>query len=86
MDCQIASECTFPRLPGRAVRQCEEFKGMDLRDERNPAEGSLLPRSGFECDEVDYRTKMGLCWNCANHTNCTFPKSEGGVWHCEEYQ
>jgi hypothetical protein len=23
--------------------------------------------------------------NCANREKCLFPKSEGGVWHCEEF-
>jgi len=27
----------------------------------------------------------GLCVNCANRETCLFPKSEGGVWHCEEF-
>ena len=27
----------------------------------------------------------GLCVNCANRYTCLFPKSEGGVWHCQEY-
>jgi hypothetical protein len=26
-----------------------------------------------------------LCINCANRFDCLLPKSEGGVWHCEEY-
>ncbi len=29
---------------------------------------------------------MGLCSNCKNRKNCSFPKPESGVWHCEEYQ
>jgi hypothetical protein len=28
---------------------------------------------------------LGLCSNCDHRVNCTFPKAEGGVWHCEEY-
>lgn len=28
---------------------------------------------------------VGLCANCANRETCLIPKSEGGVWHCEEY-
>lgn len=28
---------------------------------------------------------LGLCANCDNRADCTFPKNEGGVWHCEEY-
>jgi len=27
----------------------------------------------------------GLCANCANRSTCLLPRSEGGVWHCEEY-
>jgi hypothetical protein len=28
----------------------------------------------------------GLCIDCEGRKNCSFPKSEGGVWHCEEYR
>jgi hypothetical protein len=28
----------------------------------------------------------GLCINCDVRETCTFPKPEGGVWFCEEYQ
>lgn len=28
----------------------------------------------------------GLCINCDVRDTCTFPKPEGGVWFCEEYQ
>lgn len=27
-----------------------------------------------------------LCWNCQNHETCTYPKPEGGVWHCKDYK
>jgi hypothetical protein len=29
---------------------------------------------------------LGLCRNCENRRTCAFPKPEGGIWHCEEYQ
>jgi hypothetical protein len=28
----------------------------------------------------------GLCMNCAYRETCLYPKPEGGVWHCEEYE
>ncbi len=28
---------------------------------------------------------IGLCANCALFENCTLPRPESGVWHCEEY-
>ncbi len=85
-NCQYASECTFPRLPERPVRHCEEFKGIESGEGRHSAEGSYLLRSGFDSEEIDYRRKMGLCFNCAIRRTCSYPKPEGGVWHCEEYR
>jgi hypothetical protein len=28
----------------------------------------------------------GLCVNCKYRETCLYPKPEGGVWHCEEYE
>lgn len=28
----------------------------------------------------------GLCASCEHQKRCTFPKSESGVWRCEEYR
>ncbi len=28
----------------------------------------------------------GLCMNCEARKRCKFPKTEGGIWHCEEYK
>jgi len=28
----------------------------------------------------------GLCMNCENRQTCGHAKSEGGVWHCEDYR
>ena len=43
-----------------------------------------------QCDNfVSYKDSaevMGLCFNCAHRDTCTFPRQEGGVWHCEEYE
>jgi hypothetical protein len=86
-DCQNAPKCTFPRIPGRPVRHCEEFKGNESAADRNySCEGTFPLCSGFDSEAVDYRARLGLCANCANREACTFPKPEGGVWHCEEYR
>ncbi|MBU2652578.1 MAG: hypothetical protein KKA81_16760 [Bacteroidetes bacterium] len=29
---------------------------------------------------------IGLCANCAQYENCTLPRPESGVWHCEDYK
>jgi hypothetical protein len=37
-------------------------------------------------DEAGPHAYGGLCVNCAERRNCTLPRPEGGVWHCEEYR
>jgi hypothetical protein len=46
-----------------------------------------LPIEGAESENgsggaTEYK---GLCANCVHRDSCLLPKSEGGVWHCEEY-
>lgn len=78
--CVHAEGCTFPRSPGRPVMQCEEFEGA-CGDA--PACGDDLAK-GPEAPP-DTGGAKGLCRTCARRDTCTFPKPEGGVWHCEEY-
>ena len=79
--CRHAAECTFPRDPDHPVLMCEEFEGIRPSPEAAP-EISAKPRVATE-----KTTRLqGLCVNCANRDTCTFPKPEGGVWHCEEYR
>ncbi|HSR10328.1 MAG TPA: hypothetical protein VLS90_02710 [Thermodesulfobacteriota bacterium] len=81
--CRNAEECTFPRDAAKPVNQCEEFSGMECGLERHSCEGAL-PRTGLVPQE-DSSAWFGLCRNCDNRNACTFPRHEGGVWHCDEY-
>ncbi len=84
--CNAFKDCTYPRDPKRPILECEEFDG---------AQPSLITASplkvapkeksvGSGLDEPD--RYGGLCKICENRTACTYPKPEGGVWHCEEYR
>jgi len=33
----------------------------------------------------NYQAK-GLCAHCDSRENCSIPKIDGGIWHCEEYK
>jgi hypothetical protein len=83
--CQNAEECTFPRDPDRPVCQCEEFAGYESLPGRVSLEGSRPSRTGFVQEEKNTGSWIGLCKNCGNRETCSFPKPEGGVWHCDEY-
>ena len=78
--CRNAATCTYPRRADRPVRECLEFDG-ELRAEPRAAAGSPR-RTRTEVERVE----PGLCGTCDLRTACTFPRSAGGVWFCEEYQ
>jgi hypothetical protein len=69
----IALGCPYRLMRLLNDGPCELFEGSDhiLTALRDAAAG------------LDVK---GLCENCENRDNCLLPKSEGGVWHCEEYQ
>lgn len=84
--CALSESCTFPRSQEKPVRECEEFEGADM----DPAEKfirarqSELKKEAMQSDQRSSNLK-GLCKTCASSATCTFPRSEGGVWHCEEF-
>ena len=87
--CKNSPYCTFPRHPTWPVFQCEEFEGDQIYLKRKPSEvssPSITPHTWPNSGERVYKKGMELCSNCENCETCTFPKPEGGVWHCEEYK
>jgi hypothetical protein len=40
----------------------------------------------FPSGEKYSNNYAGLCKICGSSEICTFPKSEGGVWECDEYE
>ncbi len=83
--CQNGPDCTFPREPGRPVWQCEEFTDGPRDPHRTSLEGTAPARTGLTADEGAGETWAGLCRNCDNRKACSFPRPDGGVWHCDEY-
>ncbi len=92
--CRHRETCTYPKSRGRPVHYCTEHeawkacegevslallkKDRDLR--QSPPQNAEDPFGKSEKERP-----RGLCVNCANRDECTFPKPPGGVWHCEEY-
>ncbi len=87
--CQNARNCTYPRSLDRPILQCEEFEGFEYPSDRttvNDIVRKSRPHVSSEDEEKDKIEYKGLCQNCEKRTTCTFPKPEGGVWRCEEYE
>jgi acetyl-CoA carboxylase beta subunit len=87
--CKEAPTCTYKRDLKRQVWQCEEFDGYEPRSVNtkvkniSPQAGSKVRSSAEEKDSGEYK---GLCCICEDRKTCTFPRPEGGIWHCEEYR
>ena len=87
--CKNAIHCVFLKDADCPIIQCEEFerfppiirKSVDLGNPKHVgACSATIPQ---KMDTIKYK---GLCVNCMNLESCTFPKPEGGVWRCEEYE
>jgi hypothetical protein len=87
--CNNSPGCGFRRIRGFDAIFCETFDGdgaspqMDLRRRiQTPPTAANVPAT----EEPATVRLAGLCVNCEHRDECTFPKPEGGVWHCEEYR
>ena len=79
--CQNQGDCTHPKDPERPRLYCEEFapvsppsRTVQTGDAPTAAKTDAVPQA------------KGLCGHCNNYADCTYPKGEAGIWHCEEYE
>ena len=84
--CKHASTCTFPRDPQKPSFYCEEFE-IEIVPHSKTTGGDRPPSAKTYMAKVKETSGLvGLCCDCENRENCVFPKPEGGIWHCQEYQ
>ena len=84
--CIHSSGCTFTRDPDRPVMQCEEFEGLLKVPEQILGANSKLKGDKNSKAHAEDTPLKGLCKLCKKNSTCTYPKPEGGVWHCDEYE
>lgn len=81
--CTHAPNCTFPRSGNRPLVFCDEFDGVvDIKPRHSVK--SRPPKAPLPV--LDRGRFRGLCLICEKRETCTFPKPEGGVFHCEEFE
>ncbi len=81
--CNEEPHCAYAKSATRPILYCEMFDEGQT-EEPVQVEKSPDPPRAAERENPVSRLK-GLCANCDLRDTCTFPKPEGGVWHCEEY-
>jgi len=86
--CNNVSSCTYLGSSERAVMFCEEFDASSSSPTSRvkPPLSTPITYIDLSCAEEDSSAYKGLCKFCEIRDTCTYPKSETGVWHCEEYE
>lgn len=82
--CNHAADCTLAGRTGKAVLFCEEYDAGESCEAKGQVQA--WPKPKYVDGDEDSGMFLGLCRNCENRRTCAFPKPEGGIWHCEEYQ
>ncbi len=80
VNCTHRRTCMYFKNRRYPIVFCEEFQTAEgLKTPPRQAKKSPL-------HETQPDLSLGLCANCENRFHCTYARSEGGVWHCEEYR
>jgi hypothetical protein len=77
-NCEKLETCSYPSTTSETWF-CEEYSYA------KPVPMLRLDRRDSD-EEEQPRKVLGLCMNCELRETCRFPKPEGGVWFCAEYQ
>lgn len=81
--CENSLVCTYQRDPDQPVLMCEEFVAhSNLQVEIRFRYVGEAPQQPERDDTERYK---GLCVNCERRRDCSYAKTEEGVWHCDEY-
>jgi hypothetical protein len=78
--CNNSATCMYLKNKKSPIYECEEFDGYAVP----PTES--MPFLSPKVEKAGNAEFKGLCVNCESRETCTFPKSEGGIWHCEDYK
>jgi hypothetical protein len=79
--CEHAPRCTHPRASGIPILECDDVSPLLI---------AIAPVTGIEAARhpapPPRNAAKGLCSTCERFRNCTYPKLDGGVWHCNEFE
>lgn len=83
--CNHQEGCSLRRDWKGAIYFCEEFDDYLPPPEKSPSNekkgGATVLR-----EESNKSKYQGLCMNCNLRETCALPKSEDGIWYCEEHE
>jgi hypothetical protein len=84
--CNSVDTCTSRATWAGPVVHCEEYDDHVEMPRREPPRRDRNEESRSTLSAAPAVTRSGLCMNCRHNETCGFPRPEGGVWHCGEYE
>lgn len=87
--CKKVNDCINAQHDDRTVVECEEYEeGESAFSETVEVDVSTNTKKNKPADRKTEKETVveGLCETCIHRENCTIPRLEGGVWHCEHYE
>jgi len=85
-NCKNDPDCTFKKNCRKPSFYCEELEVAACPPVKTTKKAKSATSKPIEVEDEDSDKFVGLCSNCDNRGTCTFPKPQGGVWHCQEYR
>ncbi len=83
-NCNNEADCKYLENCDQPVFHCDQYDGYaPPPKKRGKVSGQRSQTKPVNEESFPYK---GLCRDCENRKTCTFPKPEGGVWHCDEYR
>lgn len=83
-NCNHINECSFRQKSNNPVWFCDQYDSFTkVKDQTTNSEQSQN-KYLVETETETYNFK-GLCVNCEKRFGCVYAKTNGGIWHCNEY-
>ena len=79
LNCNHAEKCIQTSQNGRTINHCEEFSSYQAPariSKTKPLAEKFAMVNGY----------LGLCRNCEERATCSQSRTDGGIWHCEQYK
>lgn len=82
---------TFPRRAWLKAQAATDAEGPQVRPAGHERQRDASPFVPYAQEDMERAggsasATPGLCRTCARWSDCTYPKPEGGVWHCDEHE
>ena len=87
--CKKVDNCVNVQNDDLPVVECEEYEadGLTFSETIEVDVPTATEKAKPTAREAEGETAIeGLCETCIHRESCTFPRLEGGVWHCEHYE